>query len=125
VLFNENSVFAFDFRGVTTMPDNYQNAFEEACELVDAGRADSEALALAADHYRLTPTEREQLTREWRFLDAVAVGGRRAEYDDAQAGLRWWNGLSEAERARWLACVPAATVAAAWRAFKSHRDRDA
>lgn len=104
------------------MPDNYQNAFAEACDLVDAGRADSEALALAADHYRLTPTERERLTREWRLLDAAAVGGRRAEYDDAQAGILWWNDLSEGERAHWLARVPSATVADAWRAFKQQRD---
>jgi len=98
------------------MPDNYHNAFEEACDLVDAGCGDAEALALAADRYGLPPAERERLAREFKILGSQAGdGARRAAYDDAQAGMRWWNALSRAERARWA--QPSAKVADARRAY--------
>lgn len=104
------------------MPDNYHNAFQEACDLVDAGRSDADALALAGEHYGLTPAQREQLAREFKLLGSHApYGRRRAEYEDAQGGMRWWNGLSEGERAQWLGRVESASVAAAWRVFKTER----
>ena len=37
---------------------------------------------------------------------------------DELAGMAWWNGLSEVERAYWLGVAGSAIVAEAWRAFK-------
>lgn len=38
---------------------------------------------------------------------------------DAELGIRWYNGLSKAERARWHLKAGSAVPADAWRAFKA------
>jgi hypothetical protein len=104
------------------MADNYNDAFQKACDLADAGYTDVEALSHASDHCGLTGTQRRQLTREFALLGSQAPPGRRrAEYDDFQSGQRWWNGLSEAERVQWLTRVQSSSVAAAWRVHKAER----
>lgn len=41
---------------------------------------------------------------------------------DAEKGMAWWNGLDEAERARWMKVAGDTGVAAdAWSAFKAAR----
>lgn len=37
---------------------------------------------------------------------------------DEAAGIAWWNGLSEADRAAWLKGAGSAVPAEAWAAFK-------
>jgi hypothetical protein len=38
--------------------------------------------------------------------------------EDAEMGIRWWNGLTQAERAHWLEVAGSAVPADAWAAFK-------
>ena len=38
---------------------------------------------------------------------------------DEQAGIDWWNGLTERDRAFWLQAATSAVPAEAWRFFKS------
>ena len=38
---------------------------------------------------------------------------------DEQAGMDWWNSLTETERAHWLAVSQTAVPAEAWAAFKA------
>lgn len=40
---------------------------------------------------------------------------------DALRGMEWWNGLTRAERSRWLQIADSATPADAWQAFKASR----
>ena len=45
--------------------------------------------------------------------------------DDPQAGMSWWNALSEERRAHWLMMAASAMPAAAWHAWllaKAHND---
>lgn len=42
----------------------------------------------------------------------------RAPTEDEQAGIEWWNALTEQERAEWLQKAGSAVVADAWKAFK-------
>jgi hypothetical protein len=49
---------------------------------------------------------------------------RRNPTPDEVVGMAWWNGLSEAERAKWLAAAGSAVVADAWAAFKAARSRE-
>jgi len=37
---------------------------------------------------------------------------------DEQAGMEWWNALTEAQRARWLRAAGSAAPAEAWVAYK-------
>lgn len=37
---------------------------------------------------------------------------------DAKLGMQWWNGSTEAERARWLKVAGSAIPAEAWEAYK-------
>lgn len=39
---------------------------------------------------------------------------------DEQAGIDWWNGLSEADRASWLKAANTAIPAEAWAHFKTY-----
>ena len=41
---------------------------------------------------------------------------------DEQAGMNWWNGLTETERAHWLRQAGSAAPANAWEAFKRQRE---
>ena len=45
----------------------------------------------------------------------------RRPTEDEQAGMSWWNGLSEPERAAWLSVADSAVAADAWAAFKAAR----
>jgi hypothetical protein len=49
------------------------------------------------------------------------TGDDRQPTLDKQAGMAWWNGLTEAERAYWLHRADTATPAEAWDAFKQLR----
>jgi len=47
--------------------------------------------------------------------------------DDAQAGMEWWNGCSEQERAHWLTMAASARPADAYHAFmlaEAYRDAE-
>lgn len=46
----------------------------------------------------------------------------QAQVDDDLAGIAWWNALSEAERAKWLAVANSARPKDAWEAFKRARN---
>jgi hypothetical protein len=49
------------------------------------------------------------------------TGDERQPTPDEQAGMDWWNALTEAERAYWLRTADTATPAEAWDAFKQLR----
>jgi hypothetical protein len=49
------------------------------------------------------------------------TGDDRQPTADEQAGMAWWNSLTEAERAYWLHRADTATPAEAWDAFKQLR----
>jgi len=38
--------------------------------------------------------------------------------DDEKAGIAWWNGLTNTERAHWLKAAQTAVPAVAWRYFQ-------
>lgn len=44
---------------------------------------------------------------------------------DERAGMTWWNGLAEPERASWLSAAGSAVAADAWGAFKAARPQAA
>lgn len=57
-----------------------------------------------------------------RELDAVlwnlmSTKADRQPTPDEQAGMDWWNGLTQERRAHWLLVARPATVAGAWAAF--------
>ena len=43
----------------------------------------------------------------------------RTPTSDEAAGIAWWNGISEEERAEWLRRAESAVPADAWAAFKA------
>ncbi|MGA8094777.1 MAG: hypothetical protein WB823_10995 [Steroidobacteraceae bacterium] len=45
----------------------------------------------------------------------------RALRDDIEAGMAWWNSLTEAERLSWATIADSAVAADAWAAFKADR----
>ncbi len=47
----------------------------------------------------------------------------REPTEDQQAGMAWWNGLREPDRAAWLAAAGSAVAADAWAAFKATRPK--
>lgn len=42
---------------------------------------------------------------------------------DEEAGMAWWNALSEADRTRWLQQAGTAVPAIAWACYKGSRER--
>lgn len=44
---------------------------------------------------------------------------------DEQAGMDWWNALSEQDRGFWLALAGSATPADAWRQYKTEQEKQA
>lgn len=58
--------------------------------------------------------ERELDESLWKLLEAKPAAQPRA---DTQAGIEWWNSLSEERRAHWLRVAGFAVPADAWRAF--------
>ena len=59
----------------------------------------------------------EALVRRWRphLLDQSA---EHEPTTDEQAGIRWWNGLTEAERGFWMRQADTAVPGAAWAHYK-------
>jgi hypothetical protein len=43
---------------------------------------------------------------------------------DDEAGMRWWNGLSEHERKRWLEAANSARPADAWKEYLRQHEAD-
>jgi hypothetical protein len=68
----------------------------------------------------------------WRLRmleDGEEVGGDifSVALDDPQAGVAWWNGCTEPERAHWLAMAKSAVPAEAWAACQfaeAHADAE-
>lgn len=58
--------------------------------------------------------ERELDESLWKLLEAKPAAQPGT---DTQAGIDWWNGLSEERRAHWLQVAGSAVPADAWRAF--------
>ena len=57
-------------------------------------------------------------------FDGLAASIQNAT-EDEQAGVSWWNALTEQERGFWLAAAMSATPADAWECFKRSREADA
>jgi hypothetical protein len=58
-----------------------------------------------------------------RDVLAAAPAASSPEADDTEAGMAWFNGLTRAERAHWLALAGSAVPADAWRAFRDSQSR--
>lgn len=43
-------------------------------------------------------------------------------WEDGQEGMKWWNGLTEADRAFWLRAALTAVPAEAWAYYKGCRE---
>lgn len=74
--------------------------------------------------YRVAPARvtAPRTGRQQAQTERVLALHPNADLQDAVAGMRWFNGLSRAERRRWLDIAGSAVPADAWEAFK--RDRE-
>jgi hypothetical protein len=53
----------------------------------------------------------------------MAIDAHRQPTDDEQAGIDWWNALTEAQRADWLETAGTAVPAQAWAAYKRQLEK--
>ncbi|MDK6078947.1 hypothetical protein [Massilia varians] len=58
--------------------------------------------------------ERELDESLWKLLEAKPAAQPGA---DTQAGIEWWNSLTEERRAHWMLVAASAVPADAWKAF--------
>ena len=70
--------------------------------------------------------------REWRDLQKLLTldeeALRRIENEAPQptdeAGMTWWNGLSDQQRAKWGQRVPTGRAVDCWRRYKLDREQE-
>jgi hypothetical protein len=72
----------------------------------------------SVDIIRERVAEAQRLADEYEAAVMGRATGANTNPDDSRAGIAWWNGLTEAERAAWCRKAGSAVPADAWACFK-------